>query len=1543
MPSTFDYPSDASKKTKVIKSAYDSETFDADVTIHVDGLVGSATISPSGRDVALASPEGLAIIDLDSPFSPPRRLSHHGLPWLVVDVQWSPFAARDYWVASTANHRCLVWNLSLSEDSASGAIEHSLQGHSRAITDINFSAHHPDILATCAVDGYVHTWDLRRPKQPALTFCDWFAGATQVKYNRQDPFILASSHDRWLHIWDERNPSVPLKSISAHTSKIYGIDWNRTEATKVATCSLDRSIKLWDYTVSDEPEQIIRTEFPVWRARHTPFGWGLLAMPQNDPGNLHLYDLRRNADGHSDDINDPVTVFPGHGSHKVKEFLWRTRGTVSDGIDNRDFQLVSWGEDNELRLYKAEPKNLQAVGHIKGGEARRIPITRKGAAYKTYRAIDDHANRERRTASMSDPRPGSGGSQYRRSALTLGMQSMSAHAPKTRKMTGWRGHSMRAQPTAAKGVDRHLDQLGWMKGITLNKRKASVVAPPQRKDSRDSAMFGPGFHHPHWGEPETLQEEILRVNQQLPNVQWDNVDMESLTLRASLKGPWGADNDTIYIKVRVDVPSRYPKAKAPKFIIEKTALMAEPVYKKLDEEVNQLANQFARKHQNCLDVAFGYLLGEIDLSNSDTFFKNVRDLDDDFDGLDEDSSSEEEDNDMPPGSSAIMTMSQELSASTELEAPLAPIYRPTIPPNPRTCGARFSNDGRLVCFFPTKEARVLFTPVEGFRERPKDEPTFAGFGRLQQESTPPRHRNLGDEASMTEDHSDSEESDDSSSSSDSETTCMNKINMWYLPGRRFRKALSGTYSVHSSGGGTGVGTGTGTAVSRRRPARPKNLVSIHNFAADLPSKRELACEYLIFGDGADVCRHNADVAQKYGRQDLVDVWRYAALLLQRDIPLELLAHERRQDTILVIARDAISRFGADKPSHDQTSSDSPTLTGRVKWGHHPLATGLIQDLFNYFEQLGDIQMLAMLSCIFSESTAEDSIAYAESQLPQPETPLPMKAPSFSLDYFPPDISLWYSSHAHYKSQANSALSTPKTLHTPLHIIGSYGSEEFWPGEPESTSYSCGETPPTRTLKEHPSEVDATQSLSTSPSNRLLHRANTALSSGLASIQRPFASAVSSSPPGRKRVSPGETFLHNLTPSNITWGGSTTIGPSSEPSMTARNSMSDDDYKRDESSTLVCYGISAQMEDQTVFDDDGWLAVPFLEPSRNATYTSYRYAYAEMLQMWRLPLARLEVMKFNVLKDNPSTAHTTLFGSAGTEGFYSSYHTTENASSATATHMHHNVRYPIAVGKREQLQALIASNRGIDIRGLCRLHEIHLDPIRSSESHATVGGGVGTCERCKRTQKQMLCVYCREPIDALYPPCLACGCTSHDACLAEWHAAGETKCPAGDECDCVAEASNGQIETFAVLMGALRQGKVRRPSEDMITINITSSPPSQPSPYHDAHDKIHHYNNNSNNVRTSLDSRDRSEWETVASKAHVPFTDGQGKPPAAEHDHQQHQHQHQHQQPLSAARISLGNRLRKSAGSWGSTPSLRKKSAGPGNGTAPTTASGLSKQ
>ena len=498
-------------ENKDLASAFDSPTFGQDGSFRLDKPVGSASISPCGRDIVLASRQGLHIIDLDSPWSPPRHLAHH-TPWEVADVQWSPFAARDYWVVSTSNQKALVWNLASAN--AQSSVEHVLHGHSRAITDINFSAHYPDILATCAVDSFVHCWDLRHPSRPAVTFCDWFAGATQVKWNRQNPHILASSHDKFLRIWDDRKGAYPLRSIEAHATKIYGVDWSRTETSNLVTCSLDRTIKFWNYMKDeDEPASVLHTPFPVWRARHTPFGFGLLAMPQRGDHDLHLYDRRIDAAKGDEHTVTAIHRFEGHDD-QVKEFLWRPRGNVTENVDDREFQLVSWGTDRMLRLQKVNEEILGNVGYTKGMQVKTsLNITRKNAVYKTFR--EDPSRTNGNTSGDDGHFNGPG-------ALGMGYTPTTGISRGPVPFIGGYGNSDLANPMTGKktGASKEMDPISWMRGVKIGKRESS---PPGLHQSV-SSMFPPSLKADStWDVFESLGEEITHAGDKFKKVRFEEV------------------------------------------------------------------------------------------------------------------------------------------------------------------------------------------------------------------------------------------------------------------------------------------------------------------------------------------------------------------------------------------------------------------------------------------------------------------------------------------------------------------------------------------------------------------------------------------------------------------------------------------------------------------------------------------------------------------------------------------------------------------------------------------------------------------------------------------------------------------------------------------------------------------------------------------------------------------------------------------------------------------------------------------------------------
>lgn len=1289
----------------------------------------------------------------------------------------------------------------MQEDTRHGAIEHTLHAHTRAITDINFSAHNPDMLATCAVDGYVHAWDLRRTRRPAMTFVDWDAGATQVKWNRQDGHILASSHDRWLRIWDARHGAYPLRSIEAHASKIYGVDWNRTRASGIVTCSLDKSIKFWDYTAEeDTPDRIIRTGFPVWRARHTPFGWGVLAMPQNAPGNLYLYD-RRKASLALDTSASPVAIF-NHGEREVNEFLWRARGSINeDGIDNREFQLVSWGDDKLLKLQRVPNALLENVGYIKGSQLRKkLNVTRKGAVYKTFRNIE-RVEIEKKSATIRGPRllSSSHDKENSYSVLSDEIKKMSP-TKRLRSRMGGNGSSMRGKPINSE----RRSQINWMSGIKFSSQYGVDETGQNKIPARRLSVISPNFDiEGDWDTPESLHDEIIRVHEQYSKVTFNDVNMDKRSITVSMNGPWGHGGDPIFIKTTIQFPDQYPGAKLPTFSVGKTSLMADETYEKITREVQQIASGFVGRRRGCLEAALCYLLGEVDLEESTMWLKDADDVDN-LVGLAGQSSSDEDDDDMPPGNSPMM--SQELDP-TSTEGLLMASRKHANVPLPRLSGARFSNTGKLVCFFPPKEERFksLLGSVGFDKSRMKGGPSFNTFSRLACDALPPRSKfaSLNEEEDYESDSSQGSASASSSDSDSSQFQVSVAFDFWRkIQSTSYRKGLSTNRSNKSSG----TGTGTGTGASKGRLGKPKNTIVLYDVRNEIPGKLELAQEYAVFGEGTDVCNHNAMIAQKHGYQERADIWTYAGMLLQHEVPLEILDQSHRKEPILVIARDMIKRCRRDSQYDsgvDMTyDTKNSAISGRVKWGYSPLAKYLIDDLFDHFGTLADVQMLAMLSCVFSEPSAVEPLPIADIRLSQPQTPMSMKTPAFSLDYFPSDIAAW---SAYQKTPYSSIPSTPRTALTPVPLYGSLGSSNGpWGSDPASATYSCGETPPLRSTGGSLEKLNErlrlqSQSLSTSPEDsRSFRRVNSSLAASFAAnLKNPFYGTSSSSPPSRKRPSPVESMISTLTPSAVTWGNTTYLESVQEKSPYAKSAYSDDDTTIDET-LLSVTGISVTMHNQNTFDDEGCMSTPLLESEHAAYFTSYRRIYAEMLFAWSLPLTRLEILKFDSLADYFSTP------------FPSPALSKPPGTAASNTTLDHDSPAAILLGKHTRDHRPV-SDRGLAVTAYCLKHEQRLEPLPPTSSSPPRGGAVGRCERCKMTKAQLRCVICIEHITGDYAACLSCGCASHQVCLDEYFAVGgdaEMTCAGGCDCECMARAGMGVVESWEVMMGALEMMRRR---------------------------------------------------------------------------------------------------------------------------------------
>lgn len=1022
-------------------------------------LLQRALINPT-------STQGLLIIDLDNPYSPPRFIRHR-IGFEVADVQWSPFASRAEWVASTNNNKAVIFNLNQKATSDHAPIQLTLDAHQGIITDINFSAHHPDVLATCALDTKILAWDLRSStvaasqlRTPSKTFADWQGGATQVKWSRQNEYILASSHDRYVRIWDTRHGAQPVTTIHAHFNKVYGIDWHRTDADKLLTCSLDKTVKQWEGVGTVEsinkPSRTIFTDYPLLRARHTPFPNGIVAMPQHGSASLSLYEQKT----YLQSTSRPQHTFTNNecDGGRLHEFLWRSRGSCDDGFDHRDFQLVTWATDHKLRLYSISSNTLkQAVGFEKGQSVSDSPsITRKGAQYITFAngpaVIHDEHQTDR---SRAKSRGGALSSLLKNNPLS--------QTGLTNLFQGQNRATMTARTVRRNPAQRVVSSVTWMHNVNIERRKTESDGNTPANDDNE------GYD---------LAAEVKAVGQKYPNVSFEEFDPHTRRIVVAFKAPWGDPEapmgegqeiirKTVFLRLTILFPDQYPGtaegvADEDQYVyplditFEKTtAAIAPLMINHLSSGLDEIAHTYACKGQPALGAVLSYALGDADLEDlieqpqeSDVPAQNP---------LEESSSEEEEDDDYETGElNKDLMLSQH--SNTNIPLPAQTLVRWSHPgmlltvkfPRPAWVGQNMASSGLAL----GQTAAPMRLPRH-LKQNPSKDDIFETFGRIAAAH--------GSESPGSS-HVSWESSSSPSSSSGSESDVVFRDFLPPLPWQKLSSRLHTKASLPSS-------------IDPINAYKTKAIVTIRNDAVAefIPSKKILAEEYLIFGDGPTVCLHNSEVARKHGFEDLADIWLLCKLILTNEVPLEILPQQHRRDQVLVLARRALVRMkrkdsGLDLQFDEPDSVTNPKLRGRVKWGHHPIMTWVIPALFEHFEKRADTQMLAMLSCVFSEPAAREGVPSAIAKTRQSHLPMSMEAPAFSLDYFAsPDAawSMFTSSVSGVSTPAHSKYATPNyefgwhRLSKGVDTYGSHGSSNGpWgsdqPSEPGKFSiYEAG--------------------------------------------------------------------------------------------------------------------------------------------------------------------------------------------------------------------------------------------------------------------------------------------------------------------------------------------------------------------------------------------------------------------------------------------------------------------------------------------------------
>uniref|UniRef100_A0A8C9SH36 WD repeat domain 59 n=1 Tax=Scleropages formosus TaxID=113540 RepID=A0A8C9SH36_SCLFO len=343
------------------------------------------SVDSLGRHAVLSGRRFLYVVNLETPSEALRKIARQS-KWDVGTVQWNPHESGAHLFAASSNQRVDLYKW---QDGA-GEIHTSLQGHTRVISDLDWSWFEPEFLVTSSVDTYIYIWDT-------------------------SPFCLASSHDGDVRIWDKRVTGAFAVAVLDMWQPICR---KYTAWTGTRTMSSSLPHPFWDYRQPRKYLNILPCQVPVWKARYTPFSNGMVTVmvPQlRRENSLLLWSTL--------ELNSPVHAFVGHDD-VVLEFQWRRQKEGS-----KDYQLVTWSRDQTLRIWRVDQQLqklcsndiMETVDELEGmlltpelekNLQPQVPESQQSPEHVAEEPdcdvidSDSHHSRERKYSSNTPPPPG---------------------------------------------------------------------------------------------------------------------------------------------------------------------------------------------------------------------------------------------------------------------------------------------------------------------------------------------------------------------------------------------------------------------------------------------------------------------------------------------------------------------------------------------------------------------------------------------------------------------------------------------------------------------------------------------------------------------------------------------------------------------------------------------------------------------------------------------------------------------------------------------------------------------------------------------------------------------------------------------------------------------------------------------------------------------------------------------------------------------------------------------------------------------------------